>query len=366
MTKSPLFKTFKVKNLELVNRIVMAPMTRAFSPDGIPGDNVADYYARRAGADVGLIVTEGTTIDRPGASDNPDYPNFHTPEALKGWQKVVNKVHDEGGKIAPQLWHVGFTRKPGTGPNPDAHSDSPSGVTHTGKQFLPEPSENDVADMINAYAKAGGEAARLGFDCIEIHGAHGYLIDQFFWDVMNKREDKYGGGLNDRASFAAEVVKSMRKEAGNDIPIIFRMSQWKQQEYNAKLAQSPAELESFLSVLVDAGVDIFHCSTRRFWEPEFEGSDLNFAGWAKKVSGVPTITVGSVGLNTDFVTTLVKQADAGKRSLDDLYERLEREEFDLVAVGRALLQDPYWAQKVKDGRMDELEDYSPKARETLF
>ncbi len=366
MTSSPLFSSFKIKNLELDNRIVMAPMTRAFSPGGIPGENVADYYARRAGADVGLIVTEGTTIDRPGASDNPDYPNFHTEKALNGWKNVVEKVHASGGKIAPQLWHVGFTRKPGTGPHPEAQSDSPSGVTHTGKQFLPEPTQEDVADMIDAYAKAGGEAARLGFDCIEIHGAHGYLIDQFFWDVMNKREDKYGGGLTERASFAAEIVKSMRKAAGNDIPIIFRMSQWKQQQYDAKLAQTPAELEAFLSILVDAGVDIFHCSTRRFWEPEFDGSDLNFAGWAKKVSGVPTITVGSVGLNTDFVTTLVKQADAGKRSLDDLYERLAREEFDLVAVGRALLQDPFWAQKVKNGRMDELEDYSPKARETLF
>ncbi len=344
----------------------MAPMTREHSPDGVPGNDVAEYYARRAKADVGLIITEGTTINRAGASNDPNIPNFHTEKALAGWKNIVDQVHAESGKIAPQLWHVGMVRKPGTGPNPDAKSDSPSGITHTGKQVLDAPSESEVADMIMAYAEAAGKAADLGFDCVEIHGAHGYLIDQFFWEGMNIRSDKYGGSLENRTHFGAEVVREIRKAVGPDMPIILRWSQWKQQSYDSKLAKTPAELEKFLGVLVDAGVDIFHCSTRRFWEPEFEGSDLNLAGWAKKLTGCATITVGSVGLSTDFISTLVQQKNATQRSLDDLMERLEQGEFDLVAVGRALLQDPLWAQKVKQGRMDELSDYDPAARSVYY
>lgn len=365
MTNSPLFTPFTCKSLTIPNRIVMAPMTRSQSPDGVPGANVAEYYARRARADVGLIVTEGTTVKRGGASNDPKVPNFHEEKALAGWKNVVEHVHEAGGKIAPQLWHVGMVRKPGTGPVPDAASDSPSGLTHTGKSVMPAPSESEVADMVMAYANAAGDAAKLGFDCIEIHGAHGYLIDQFFWDVMNAREDKYGGGLTERAQFGADIIAEVRKQVGPDMPIILRFSQWKQQEYTARLADTPAKLEAFLKTFVDAGVDILHCSQRRFWEPEFEDSDLNLAGWAKKLTGLPTITVGSVGLNGDFIAAFQGESSQAA-ALDDLLERLEKKEFDLVAVGRAILQDPEWATKIREGRNGELLDYDAKALATYY
>ena len=259
-SSNALFQPFTCRGMTLPNRIVMAPMTRSFSPNGVPGDDVADYYERRAAADVGLIVTEGTTIARGGASNDPRVPNFHKDEALKGWANVVEKVHGVGGKIAPQLWHVGMMRKAGTGPDPEAVSDSPSGKTHHGKQIQPEPSESEVADMVMAYANAAGEAAKLGFDSVEIHGAHGYLIDEFFWNVMNTREDKYGGGLTERAKFAGEIIAECRKQVGDDIPIILRFSQWKQQDFDARLAETPEKLEAFLKVFVDAGVDILHLS----------------------------------------------------------------------------------------------------------
>ncbi len=343
----------------------MAPMTRSHSPNGVPGQDVADYYARRAEAEVGLIVTEGTTVNRGGASNDANIPNFHADAALAGWDTVVKDVHKAGGRIAPQLWHMGLVRKPGEGPHPDAVTDSPSGITHTGKEVAPAPSESDVADIVTAFADAAGEAARLGFDAIEIHGAHGYLIDQFFWGAMNVRGDKYGGDLVERARFAGEIISEVRKKAGNDIPIILRFSQWKQQDYSARLAETPKALEEFLNVFVEAGVDILHCSQRRFWEPEFEGSDLNLAGWAKKLTGLPTITVGSVGLNGDFFGAFQGQGSE-IRALDDLYERLEKKEFDLVAVGRAILQDPNWVQKVKEGRNDELMPYDGKALATYY
>lgn len=362
---SSLFKPFSCRGLTMPNRIVMAPMTRGFSPNGIPGDNVAAYYERRAQADVGLILTEGTLIDRQGASNDANYPLFHGKEALAGWQNVCDKVHGAGGKIAPQIWHMGMVRKPGQGHFPDAATDSPSGVTHSGKQVMDAPSDSEVADMVASFARACADTARLGFDAVELHGAHGYLIDQFFWNAMNVREDKYGGGLPERAKFAAEIIKECRKAVGEDIPIILRFSQWKQQEYTARLAETPQELEAFLSVLVDAGVDILHCSQRRYWEPEFEGSDLNLAGWAKKLMGVPTITVGSVGLTGDFLGAFVGQG-SGAAPLDALLERMEKGEFDMVAVGRALLQDPHWVTKVKEGRLDELKDYAADSLMTLI
>ena len=362
---SPLFKPFECRGLKLPNRIVMAPMTRSFSPDGIPTEEVAAYYERRAANNVGLILTEGTTTDRPSASNDTKIPVFHGDDALAGWKNVLDKVHQSDGKIAPQLWHIGMVRKLGEGHNPDAPTDSPSGLTHTGKEVAPMPSDKEVADMVSSYARSAKHAADLGFDAIEIHGAHGYLIDQFFWGVMNKREDKYGGGLKERATFAADVIRECRAAVGEDMPIILRYSQWKQQEYTARLAESPKALEEFLGVFVDAGVDILHCSQRRFWEPEFEDSELNLAGWTKKLTGLPTISVGSVGLNSDFFGAFAGQSSE-TAPLDKLYEMMERDEFDLIAVGRAILHDPEWATKIKDGRTDALTDYNGEALKTLF
>jgi len=365
MDTSPLFKPFTCKSLTVNNRIVMAPMTRSFSPGGVPGQDVAQYYARRAAADVGLLITEGTTIDRPGASFDANVPNFHADNALNGWQNVCDAVHDAGGKIAPQLWHVGLARKPGTGPNPEAISDSPSGMTHKGKAVMPEPTDEDIADMISAFAKAAKKSKDIGFDMVEFHGAHGYLIDQFFWNVMNIRDDKYGGDLVERATFAVEVIKACRKAIGEDIPIALRFSQWKQQDYTARLAETPQDLESITGALADAGVDIFHCSQRRFWEAEFEGSDLNLAGWVKKLTNKSTISVGSVGLKQDFFGAFAGQG-AETASLDNLVERMANEEFDMIAVGRALLNDPFWAQKVKAGRLEALQPYDGMALKTLY
>ena len=361
---SALFRPFSLGSLELANRIVMAPMTRSKSPGGVPGEDVAAYYKRRAENDVGLILTEGTTIDREGASFDPAIPNFHTEEALHGWARVVEAVHAAGGKIAPQLWHVGLARKPGTGPHPEAPSDSPSGVLPDGKIIGEPMTAEDIADTIAGFAKAARAAAEIGFDAIELHGAHGYLLDQFFWDGTNKRDDRYGGGLVERTTLVQEIVRAVRAEIPADLPVILRYSQWKQQDFEAKLAQTPQELEAFLGPLSDAGVDMFHASTRRFWLPEFEGSDLNLAGWSRKLTGKPAITVGSVGLNSDFMGAFMGESSQ-KSDINALVERMENNEFDLVAVGRALLSDPAWARKVRLGQFDALEDFNAEALKEL-
>jgi 2,4-dienoyl-CoA reductase-like NADH-dependent reductase (Old Yellow Enzyme family) len=226
-------------------------------------------------------------------------------------------------------------------------------------------SDSDIADTIAAFARAAGAAKRLGFDTIELHGAHGYLIDQFFWEGTNARTDRYGGDIARRGAFAAEILKAVRAEVGPDYPVIIRLSQWKQQDYAAKLAINPQEMEAWLRPLADAGADIFHCSQRRFWEPEFEGSDLNFAGWAKKITGKPTISVGSVGLTGEFIAAFGGESSK-PASLDELLRRMDRGDFDLVAVGRALICDPDWTIKVRDGRNSELSDFSPAALAKLY
>jgi 2,4-dienoyl-CoA reductase-like NADH-dependent reductase (Old Yellow Enzyme family) len=124
---------------------------------------------------------------------------------------------------------------------------------------------------------------------------------------------------------------------GSDFVIIIRLSQWKQQDYTVKLAHTPDELENWVLPLAEAGVDIFHASQRRYWEPEFEGSDLNFAGWVKKVTGQPTITVGSVGLSGDFMGAFQGQG-SGATNIDELLRRYDRGDFDLIAVGLYLVQ----------------------------
>lgn len=364
-----LFSPFKLNGLQLPNRVVMAPMTRIKSPKGVPGDDVRDYYARRAKGEVGLILSEGTVINRGGASNHPDIPNFHSDEALAGWKNVIDAVHKNGGLMAPQLWHMGMMRKQGTGPYPDTPSDSPSNITHTGKPLGDPPSEKDIDDMVMAYANAAGEAAKLGFDAVELHGAHGYLIDQFFWEIMNVRDDKFGGDQVKRVQFAADVIAECRKQMPADMPLIIRISQWKQQDFSYKIAQTPDEMEAFLTPMVDAGVDCFHCSQRRIWEAEYPDLDgdkgLNFAGWAKKLTGVPTISVGSVGLSGEFVAALGGETSQ-PAPIDDVLERMERGEFDLLAVGRALLKDPYWSQKIRQGRFDELQSYSKEDEEVLW
>ncbi len=366
-TATSLFQPFALPNLALPNRIVMAPMTRSFSPHGIPGDDVADYYRKRAQGGVGLIITEGTGIDRPGSTNDSAVPRFHGEEALAGWAEVVTAVHAAGGKIAPQLWHVGSAINRA---QPDeTHAESPSGLFKPGKPWGHAMTDNDIADTIAAFASAAAAAVRLGFDAVELHGAHGYLIDQFQWHGTNQRTDGWGGQtLPERCRFTTEVVRAVKAEIGNEVPLILRLSQWKQQDYAARLATTPDEMAAWLQPFVDAGVDILHCSQRRFWESEFPEIDgengLNFAGWARKLTGCPTITVGSVSLSGEFIAGFGGEASQ-PADISALEARLEAHEFDLVAVGRSLITNPDWPRIIREGRAADLQGFERSALATL-
>ncbi|RZM27029.1 MAG: NADH:flavin oxidoreductase, partial [Pedobacter sp.] len=297
MNTENLFRPFSLKSLHIKNRIVMAPMTRSFSPNGVPTADVAAYYRKRAEGEVGLILSEGTVIERVSSSNDANIPHFYGADALGGWASVIDNVHQAGGQMGPQIWHMGIMDNHHSGWVPPVPFEGPSGLNRPGFNNGSTMTQDDIENTILAFGQAAANAKKAGFDCVEIHGAHGYLIDQFFWESTNLRTDVYGGKtLAERTRFATDVIREVRRQVGDDFAVIIRLSQFKPSAYTNKLASTPQEMEAWLQPLVAAGVDILHCSQRRFWEPEFEESDLNFAGWAKKITGKPTITVGSVGL----------------------------------------------------------------------
>ena len=346
-----------VAGLTVRNRFVMAPMTRARSPQGIPTAEVAGYYRRRAEGGVGLIITEGTLIDHPSAGHDQAVPRMSGGPPEHSWRHVVEEVHRAGGTIAAQLWHVGSLREGAD----ERLIWSPSGVRETGERRGVPMTGQDIDHIIDRFAEAARVAQRAGFDAVEVHGAHGYLVDEFLWAATNHRRDGYGGTRRNRARFAAEIVHAVRDATSPDYPVIFRFSQFKERAYTARLAETPTQLQEILTPIADAGASVFHASTRRAWQPEFPGSELNLAGWAKKITGLPTITVGSVGLHTTAVTAPADEPD----SLAALARRRTRGEFDLIAVGRPLLGNPDWVQHVATGRTALIEDYR-KEHESIY
>ncbi|HSW15650.1 MAG TPA: NADH:flavin oxidoreductase [Ramlibacter sp.] len=364
----PLFQPLQVRGLSLSNRIVMAPMTRNFSPGGIPGEDVAAYYRRRAEGGTGLLITEGVGIAHPAALGDAglgesNLPHLYGASALDAWKRVVEGVHKAGGKIVPQLWHQGVMRDPGTGPHPEAPSLRPSGLWGpAGRTSSIDPgyiervqaptqpmSESEIQDVIDAYGRSARHARELGFDGVAIHGAHGYLIDTFLWGETNRRTDGWGGDRKARSRFAAEVVRAIRREAGEAMPIFFRFSQWKQQDFRARLATTPQELEEVLGPIADAGVDVFDGSARYFDRAEFEGSPLNLSGWARKITGKLAMAIGGIGLDRGFYDSKRDGRAGGADNIQLLMARFARGEFDLVAVGRALLSEPGWTHKLRRG-----------------
>jgi 2,4-dienoyl-CoA reductase-like NADH-dependent reductase (Old Yellow Enzyme family) len=364
---SGLFTPLKLRGVTLPNRIAMPAMGLEACHGGVPGPLVADHCARRIIGGTGLVMTEGVYIDHPSSGDNPVLGRFHGLDALDAWRRVAETVHAAGGLVMPELWHVGLIYKTSdlmegeqVRYRPELSQVSPSGFIEPDKKVCDPMTQKQIDEVIAAYGVGATTAKALGFDGLEIHAGHGYLIDQFLWSALNKRTDQYGGSPRARGQFGAEVVAECRRQVGPEFPILFRISNWKLIDYSARLAQTPRELEQLLAPHVDAGVDLFDCSQRRFWEPMFENSPLNLAGWTKKVTGIPTMTVGSVGLDSDLMESFIagRVANRNLASLDELAERFNRGEFDLVGVGRALIAEPDWANFVRNGDFDKLKPYS--------
>ncbi|MDY0121201.1 MAG: alkene reductase [Sulfurimonas sp.] len=217
-----LFSPIKIGNYTLKNRIFMAPMTRNRSvEDNVANDLMATYYGQRASA--GLIITEGSQISTQGIG-YPYTPGIHTDAQVQGWKKTTRSVHEKGGKIFLQLWHVGRISHSSfhDGELPVAPSAiKPSGEVYTleGMKEFERPRAlhlNEIKDIVKEYAKGARNAIKAGFDGVEIHGANGYLLDQFLRDGTNKREDEYGSSVENRGRFLFDVIKAVSAEIGSD------------------------------------------------------------------------------------------------------------------------------------------------------
>jgi len=359
---APLFQPLSVRSLHLPNRTVMAPMGRMFAVDGVPSPEAAAYYRRRAEGEVGLVITEATGVDHPLSADHPGVPVMYGDEAIAAWKVIVDEVHAAGGRIIPQLFHQGMLRGGGLadGTVPSLRPSGTIGVpgrTSYSPKFIEEASspttpmtDSDIQDVIDAFSRSARTAVALGFDGIAIHGAHGYIIDSFLWGESNTRTDSYGGDHRARTALAVEVIKAVREATGPDLPVFFRFSQHKSSNYDARIAETPQELEQILGPIADAGIDVIDASMRRFYQPAFEGSDLNLAGWAKKLTGKPAVVVGSIGLNNSATETFLKEDSAAADNIPQLIERFGTGEFDLVSIGRSLIGDSHFVSKLRAGR----------------
>ncbi len=358
---SALFTPFRLKNIKLKSRFIMPAMNRGWVVDGLPSEKYADYYARRVQRGIALVITGACPIDHPSSSAMID-PLINSRSGA-AWAKVTSAVTSAGGHMFQQLWHEGAIRVEGRGPYPDAPTLSPSGLAHKDRPNGRAATVAELEEIKQAFVDAALVARLSGFAGVEVHSAHGFLLDQFLWSETNRRTDIYGGGtVRERARFPLEVVRAIRAAVGPDYIISYRFSQWKEVDFDARIMEVPRELEGFLADFRAAGVDLFNCSSRYFWKPEVEGSNLNLGGWAKKFTDVPVATVGSLGLKIDlfggFLAESMTFDFAGQAQIQIMLEQFQRGEFDLMGVGRSIIGDADWLLKVRDGRFDEIRSFT--------
>lgn len=223
MKSSKLYSSYRLGKVELKNRIVMSPMTRSRALNNIPNDLMAEYYGQRSGA--GLIITEGTSPS-PNGLGYSRIPGIFSPDQTEGWKKVTAAVHNGGSKIFVQLMHTGRVGHPLNLPE-EAEVIAPSALKSTGQmwtdqkqhQDFPEPREMTIDDIVktrNEYVKAARNAVAAGFDGVELHGANGYLLEQFISPSSNIRKDNYGGSIENRSRFVLETVKAVADAIGKE------------------------------------------------------------------------------------------------------------------------------------------------------
>ncbi|AHG78380.1 NADPH dehydrogenase [Mannheimia varigena USDA-ARS-USMARC-1312] len=319
-----LFTPFTIKNLELKNRVVMPPMCQYSATDGVPNDWHFVHYTSRAIGGVGLIIVEMTNV-APNGRISPNCLGLWNDEQEVQFKRIVDSVHAHGSKIGIQIAHAG--RKAQDEPNAVAPSAIHYGELDYAGQNLITPRElttEEVKELVVAFQNSVKRAVAAGFDTIELHAAHGYLIHQFYSPKSNKRTDEYG---KDPMLFGEQVIKAAKEVMPADMPLIVRISAQEygkdgfDSDYGVKVAKRFAEAGADMLDISGGGDGVLHAGNH----PEFyAGYQVSLAEKVKKATGLPVIAVGM--LDEPAVADHV----------------LGLENADLVAVGRALLRDPYW------------------------
>lgn len=360
----PLFRPITLGGVTLRNRFAMPAMQIGFTENCGPSARMIDYLRARAEGGVGMVFSESCAPDHPSAYWQESFCVLNQ-QTRDGWARVADAVKGAGAAFVMQLWHPGAQRVPLPGfAHADADTISPSGLIATDRANGRAMSAAEMDDLADAFVRAATAAQALGADGVELHAAHGYLLDQFLWAATNLRDDGTGGGeLAHRAAFPLRIARAVRDACGPHFLLSMRISQFKEVDYGAQVFSGPAELQAFGTMAKAAGIDLLNVSSRRFARPEWPELDpaLGMAGWTRRLSGLPVMTTGSVGLSSDVFADLFDGEDPALRmgsDLADLAQRVATGECDLVGVGRMHIANPDFVARVAAGDTASLRLYN--------
>lgn len=336
MKEDRLFSPFVIKNFTLKNRFGVAPMTRMSSvEDGIPRQDVFDFLIRRAEKGAALVYTEAIVTDYESGQGYPRQSRLTTQRQIDAWARVVEKIHSHGSIAVMQMFHCGRMAWPEV--NPAGRSIAPSRLAPkqlnplTGQPYpLPDMmSQFDIDHVINGFVETAKGAVLAGFDGIEIHGAHGYLINQFLSSYSNQRNDSYGGAVENRCRFAREVISAVALVVPEDRLLSFRVSNWGIADTEVSLFNNAAEWQEMIGLLVQEPLDVISLSTYNFREKAF-GTEKTMAQLTREVTPLPMMICGQI----------YDRASA-EQALDHA---------DIVLSSKSLLLNPDWIEDVRAGR----------------
>jgi 2,4-dienoyl-CoA reductase-like NADH-dependent reductase (Old Yellow Enzyme family) len=343
----PLWSALQIGSTRLPNRVALAPMTRiSATEDGLVTEKMVSYYEAFARGGFGLLITEGIYPDTAHSQGYLNQPGLATDEQARSWALVVDAVHAAGSTIFAQLMHAGSQAQG------NRYKDStigPSAVAPKGEQLgfyrgegpyrVPaEITREQMDEVRQGFVAAALRAKEAGFDGVEIHGANGYLLDQFLTDYLNLRTDEYGGSAQNRVRFLAEIARAVRLAVGPDMTVGIRISQSKVSDHDHRWAGGAEEAEVIFSTLAATGIDFLHTTEYKAYAPAFGGHGPSLAALAKQHSGLPVIANGHLD---DPETAAAMLADNAA---------------DVVALGKAALGNRDWPDRVKNGQpLDELD-----------
>lgn len=346
-TLDPLWNSLRIGSTELPNRVALAPMTRVSATEhGHATERMASYYSRFARGGFGLLITEGIYTDTAHSQGYLFQPGLATAEQADSLVKVVDRVHANGARIFAQLMHAGaqaqgnrFVDSP-IGPSPVAPRGEQLGF-YRGEGPYREPEEATPAQMEQVregFVNAALNAKAAGFDGVEIHGANGYLLDQFLTDYLNQRTDRYGGTPENRVRFVAEVAQVVRDAVGPDMTVGIRISQGKVSDYTHKWSGGAEEAETIFTALSATGIDYIHTTEYRADAPAFGDEGPSLAALAKQHTGLPVIANGNLD-EPEAAAALIADGQA-----------------DVIALGKAALATRDWPRRARSNEsLDELD-----------
>ncbi len=336
MSDDLLFSPFQLKNFTLRNRLGVAPMTRMSSPgDSIPRQDVFDFLVRRAEKGASLVFTEAIVTDYESSQGYPKQSRLVTQKQIDAWSPVIEGIRDHGGVSIMQMFHCGRMAWPEV--NPAGRSIAPSRIAPkqknplTGEAYpVPEEmSQFDIDHVINGFVETAKGAIMAGFDGVEIHGAHGYLINQFLSNYSNKRDDSYGGSVENRFRFAREVIESVALVIPEDRLLTFRVSNWGIADREVSLFDSAEEWQEMIGLLVTTPIDAISLSTYNFRDKAF-GTDRNMSQLTREVTPLPLMICGQIHDRKSAAEAL--------------------ESADIALSSKSILLNPDWVSDVYDGK----------------